>query len=241
MPNWNKSMKCRAWPSVSWKTIKKASQPASHWSWSTWWQLVEQVLHLHLHLQLQLQLGKSKTEKANLTSCFHAGQKDQDQDQDVARSACRKCGNVHFIAEIYSCAETRWWFMYVLALRALCAIGIKFLARIFHEVIMANGLLPCSSSCPSYFSIMLSVWLLIEKKKKKLTMANFATVTYQEKTADINGLSSNKCYNYLPAFISLFSRIFLRAVENALIIQVKCASCAFMLTFKTHWMDARPF
>lgn len=164
MPNWNKSMKCRAWPSVSWKTIKKASQPASHWSWSTWWQLVEQVLHLHLHLQLQLQLGKSKTEKANLTSCFHAGQKDQDQDQDVARSACRKCGNVHFIAEIYSCAETRWWFMYVLALRALCAIGIKFLARIFHEVIMANGLLPCSSSCPSYFSIMLSVWLLIEKK-----------------------------------------------------------------------------
>lgn len=61
----------------------------------------------NLHLQLQLQLGKSKTEKANLTSCFHAGQKDQDQDQDVARSACRKCGNVHFIAEIYSCAETR--------------------------------------------------------------------------------------------------------------------------------------
>jgi len=70
-------------PSVSWKTIKKASQGEAPLSFPT---------HLHFHRKNSncncICSWESRTEKANLTSCFPAGhgQVSQEQNQDVAPS-----------------------------------------------------------------------------------------------------------------------------------------------------------
>lgn len=111
------------------------------------------------------------------------------------KQGSRKCGNVHFIAEIYSYAETRRWFMHVLALRAAAEVA---------AVQLCEGILELNS----YWAAIKYIYIKNKREMYVVLYINYTNILCICVCLCVchrNGLSSHKCYNYLHARLSSIS------------------------------------